>query len=35
MAKQDEKTTAVLLHSGGIDSTMLGHYLNEQKIDWV
>jgi 7-cyano-7-deazaguanine synthase len=35
MAKEDEKITAVLLHSGGIDSSVLGHYLNEQKIDYI
>jgi 7-cyano-7-deazaguanine synthase len=35
MAKQDEQTRALLMHSGGLDSTVLGLYLNEKNSDFV
>ncbi len=35
MSKNDETTRAVLLHSGGLDSTVLGLHLNEESIDFT
>lgn len=34
MAKRDETSRSILLHSGGLDSTILGHHLNEQGVNY-